>query len=142
LSAGLIEHFDRPDQVVSVHLDLLAKGGYLVVSIPNLSGINRKLQAFFDRDVLQMHNTAIMEKARFMRLFPPSAVQTVFCDYIGTLNLSLFATRKGQLRKGILMLAKGLQILLNMALRTVLGPKGYELPCASPYLVFIGTKIG
>ena len=47
MSRGFIEHFDEPSSVVDRHLDLLKPGGLLVVSIPNLRGVNGLLTRFF-----------------------------------------------------------------------------------------------
>lgn len=38
-SAGFIEHFDLPDEVLNLHVNLLKTGGYLICIIPNLFGL-------------------------------------------------------------------------------------------------------
>lgn len=39
-SAGVVEHFDRPDEVLVAFARLVAPGGYLITDVPNLGGVN------------------------------------------------------------------------------------------------------
>ena len=63
MSLGFIEHFTDVEKAVGIHLELLKPGGTLVVEIPNLSGINRMVFRLFNRELLEMHNLRIMDKA-------------------------------------------------------------------------------
>lgn len=140
-SAGLIEHFTDVRSAVLAHLDLLCPGGYLVVGIPNLSGLNLILQRFFSRGILAQHNTTIMEKARFAALFEQPDLLTLFCDYYGTINLNLYAAPRASWRGLILKACKVFQLWLNPVCRMCLGPKGLESRAISPYLLYIGRRM-
>jgi SAM-dependent methyltransferase len=70
-SAGLIEHFDDPTEIVRRHV-LLAKpaGGVALLIIPNYRGIYGTVQARFDRPNLAIHNLEIMSRDGLERLVP------------------------------------------------------------------------
>jgi 2-polyprenyl-3-methyl-5-hydroxy-6-metoxy-1,4-benzoquinol methylase len=69
-SAGVIEHFDRPGEVVRMHVNMAKPGGRAVMAIPHYGGIYGRLQRFFDRDNLALHNLEIMSPAALVRLAP------------------------------------------------------------------------
>jgi SAM-dependent methyltransferase len=64
LSAGLLEHFDDPKPVLARHLDFLAPGGTLLVTVPNFRGINGWVQRWFDPELLRAHNLETMDPVR------------------------------------------------------------------------------
>src|SRR6266513_2974678 len=70
LSRGFIEHFRDVDRVLSAHLNVIAPGGMLAVTIPNLRGINYGLAWFFCKELLPLHNLDIMNGARCVRQGP------------------------------------------------------------------------
>lgn len=140
VSSGFIEHFDDVTAVVERHLELLKPGGTLVVSIPNLKGINRLMSQFFHRETLEMHNLEIMDLEQFTKLFPPSATRPLFCDYIGSFDFNLFNTKEGSPRKYILQVARKFQRLFNALLRILFGVRGFEGPSFSKYLLYVGVK--
>jgi 2-polyprenyl-3-methyl-5-hydroxy-6-metoxy-1,4-benzoquinol methylase len=69
-SVGVIEHFDDPRDVVRDHLRLLAPGGMALMTVPNYTGIYGKLQAYFDKDLLALHNLDIMKCDALRALVP------------------------------------------------------------------------
>jgi SAM-dependent methyltransferase len=140
LSRGFIEHFADPRPVVDRHIDLLKDGGLLIVSIPNLRGLNRLLCALFHRDVLALHNLEIMALERFESLFDTARVERLHCGYFGTFSFGVFNTRAGSpLRHALSVCQKG-QLLLNLAFHTLLGDRGLESRLLSPGLIFVGVK--
>ena len=68
-SLGFIEHFDPPDEVVSLHVNLLKPGGFLVCQIPNLRGACYPFLWLCARDHLKLHNCSLMRKSSFRRIF-------------------------------------------------------------------------
>ncbi len=140
VSHGFIEHFDNPKEVVSMHTALLKRGGILIISIPNLEGVNKVLSRFFDRDFFAMHNIGIMEKGRFAELFDDERLSAEYCGYYGTFNFNLFMAKKRSIRDVVLMLCKVTQLLLNLVFRLLFGKKGAESKTFSPYLLFIGVR--
>ena len=114
-------------------------GGRLLVSIPNLRGLNYALAWFFNRPVLAMHNIGIMSRQVFSTLFDPERLSLLFCDYYGTFDFGLFNTQPSAPQRHVLAVCRKLQLGLNVAFRA-LGQKGAESRFSSPYLVYIGVK--
>jgi SAM-dependent methyltransferase len=129
-SGGLIEHFTDPSVAISAHLRILKPGGLLVVTIPNLRGIYRHL---LPRQIVQAHNVSIMTLPAFQALFP-SHVQTLFCGYLGGLNLGLACSGDTLYSRSLWRL----QYLANLIMRVISVP---ENRCTSPHLVFLGRRL-
>jgi 2-polyprenyl-3-methyl-5-hydroxy-6-metoxy-1,4-benzoquinol methylase len=140
VSRGFIEHFDDPSRVVDRHLDLLKPGGLLIVTIPNLRGVNRALTSLFHRELIPMHNMEIMSKVAFLKLFDTARVRADVCSYIGTFSFYLFNTKPGSRLAPLLRVCMKVQPLLNVLLRLCLGDRGAENRFTSPQLIFIGVK--
>jgi len=140
VSNGFIEHFDNPKEVVGKHINLLKKGGLLIISIPNLRGFNYAMQYFFYHAVLQIHNTGIMEKGEFAKLFDDERLSPRYCEYYGTLNFNLFAVKRRTIGFFLLLFCKIMQLPLNALFRILLGKRGAESKTFSPYLIFIGVR--
>jgi predicted SAM-dependent methyltransferase len=47
LSAGFVEHFDKPELVFEKHCDLLQNGGFLIIVLPNLRYMQKILRISF-----------------------------------------------------------------------------------------------
>jgi SAM-dependent methyltransferase len=140
ISRGFIEHFTDAKGIVEKHLNLLAKGGVLVISIPNLHGINYLLARIFHKELIPMHNLTIMQKQEFKELFDKSQVTDLFCNYYGTFNFGLFNAPEDSLLQSVLGLCMKMQIPLNLAFRLLLKNRGAESALFSPSLIFIGVK--
>lgn len=82
-SSGFIEHFDPPDEALSLHVNLLKPGGYLVCTIPNLLGVFYPFLWLCARDHLKVHNCALMWENSFRRIFEPLGLDVKFCGYVG-----------------------------------------------------------
>lgn len=70
-SAGVIEHFDDPAQIVRRHVDLTARGGTVLITVPNYGGWMGRLQGRLDPGNLKIHNLGIMNIDALKRLAPP-----------------------------------------------------------------------
>jgi 2-polyprenyl-3-methyl-5-hydroxy-6-metoxy-1,4-benzoquinol methylase len=142
VSRGFIEHFAEPARVVGRHLELLKPGGLLIVTIPNLRGVNRGLTWLFHRELLPMHNLAIMSKPGFSALFDTASVRPLVCAYVGTFSFYLFNVKPGSRLAPLLRGCMKLQTLLNVAFRALFGEHGAENRFTSPQLFFAGIKRG
>jgi len=140
ISRGFIEHFTDIEDVIWKHINLLTKEGYLIVSIPNLRGVNYALMWFFHKELLPMHNINIMEKRRFSKLFNKKGLSTLFCDYYGTFNFGLFNTERNSPMRFALPFCNISQLILNVVFRLFFKNRGAESRIFSPYLIFIGKK--
>jgi 2-polyprenyl-3-methyl-5-hydroxy-6-metoxy-1,4-benzoquinol methylase len=142
VSRGFIEHFTDVQRVVDRHIDLLRTGGYLIVSVPNLRGLNYFLARMLDSSAIPRHNISIMKKKAFTNLFEKPDLHPSFCAYYGTFSFYLFTSGSSALQS--LMLKGGYQIqpILNLGFRTLFGDKGAEQGLTSPSLLYIGKKSG
>jgi 2-polyprenyl-3-methyl-5-hydroxy-6-metoxy-1,4-benzoquinol methylase len=141
ISKGFIEHFEDVKSVIDRHMRLLKPGGHLVVTIPNLSGINYMLAGLLDDGAIPRHNVSIMRRDVYRDLFDRNDLQTLFCDYYGTFSFYLFtATSTSVRQKQMLKVSHKLQPLLNFTFRTILGGRGAESGWFSPFLLYIGRK--
>jgi 2-polyprenyl-3-methyl-5-hydroxy-6-metoxy-1,4-benzoquinol methylase len=140
ISRGFIEHFTDVENLIDKHLNLLKKGGHLIVSIPNLRGINYFLSWFFNKEVIAIHNLDIMEKDRFSKLFQKENLSPLFCDYYGTFDLTLFNTKEHSPMRHLLAISRKLQLGLNVGFRLFLKDRGAENRMISPHLIYIGVN--
>ncbi len=142
ISQGFIEHFDNPKTIIDKHLALLSPGGYLIVSIPNLQGLNYKLANFLNPETLRTHNLTIMNKAAFSSLFERDNLKEIYCDYFGNFTLALFNAPPKSLKSALLGLGKMAQPLLNFAQKCIFRKDGLKHldPRTSPMLIYIGRK--
>ncbi len=142
VSHGFIEHFTDPRVVVRRHFDLLREGGRMLVTIPNLSGLNLWLTRFFHPEVLDIHNLDIMALESFRPLFDLPGMRTLRCGYYGTFDFYLFNTRPDSWTRFPFRACTILQVPLNLAFRVLFRDRGFDLPWLSPYLIFAGEKLG
>jgi 2-polyprenyl-3-methyl-5-hydroxy-6-metoxy-1,4-benzoquinol methylase len=87
-SAGVIEHFDDPRDIVRIHMEMLKPGGIALITVPNFSGLYRKLAQICDSESLLIHNLDIMDCESLMRLPPPELVSEVHSWFAGRVCLS------------------------------------------------------
>jgi len=142
VSRGLIEHFVDLEQVIAAHLHVLRVGGHLVVSVPNLRGINHALAYFFNKSTLPLHNLSIMRRATFCSLFSRDELSSVVCRYYGTFSFGIFNTAAGSPKRHIRRVCAMSQNIINLLLRTAFGTRAPDHPYLSPYLIFMGIKKG
>ncbi len=138
-SRGFIEHFDNVDQVVKDHLNLLKPGGHLVILIPNLQGLNYYLARFLNRTSFDLHNTSIMEKNKFSKIFSENNLTGLYSNYVGYFSIGLFNTDKkwkNILYRIFLVLQRPADFFMRVFFGNILIRNRYT----SPYLLFIGIK--
>ncbi len=139
-SIGFIEHFINVKDVISKHLNLLKRGGFLCVAIPNLRGFNYILLKIFNKDLISKHNLSIMEKEKFIDLFKSNTLKVLFYGYYGVLNLGLFYRNTSDFKGKVLTILDYFQYILNIIFHLIFRKKGLESRLFSPYLLFIGVK--
>ncbi len=139
-SRGFIEHFTDVDAVIDKHLNLLAKGGRLVVIIPRIKGVNHALGMFFHKEIISMHNLSIMGKKEFSEIFDRNDLSTLFCDYYGIFTFDLFNTKPASPLRFVLKLCNIMQLVLNLIFHMLFRNKRAESRMFSPYLLYIGIK--
>lgn len=140
VSRGFIEHFDNPAEVVRKHVNLLAPGGFLLCTIPNLRGWTYPFLGLFGRDLLRAHNCTIMRRHAYESLFVGQDLEPRFCDYVGVFQPFGVALRKERSLRGII--AKVVDRaggLLDHMMFVVLRGRALETRW-SPHLVYIGRR--
>ncbi|MDD3804008.1 MAG: class I SAM-dependent methyltransferase [bacterium] len=140
VSRGFIEHFDDPSNVVGRHIKLLKTGGYLVVIIPNKTGINSRLSLFFNKDSLNMHNLSIMKIKNFSRLFSSAVLEKKVVRYFGIFDIYQFNPSTGK-KKQIHSLLMKLQKILYPLYSLTADSQSFDSADFSPMLIYIGVKI-
>lgn len=68
ISAGVIEHFDDPSEIIDIHLRLTKPGGVALITIPHYGGIYGRLQRFFNPENLNIHNLNMMSIESLKRM--------------------------------------------------------------------------
>jgi 2-polyprenyl-3-methyl-5-hydroxy-6-metoxy-1,4-benzoquinol methylase len=90
-SFGLIEHFNDPRQIVTIHVSLLKPGGKALMTVPNYAGIYGRVQRYFDSDNLYLHNLNIMNPSSLAALAPSHLLQNIHSYPFGRLNSALIS---------------------------------------------------
>lgn len=93
-SAGFIEHFDNPSLAIEKHVELLKKGGYLILEVPNFRGFNGFFQKIANNDLLRIHNLKIMNLNYFKEISERYGLEIVSIAYVGKINFGLFLGKK------------------------------------------------
>ncbi len=139
-SRGFIEHFDDVSHVVDLHRDMVRVGGYVVIMIPNLQGINTMIAKFLNRSSFDLHNTSIMNTEVFNALFPDTMYKKLYCGYLGLFSIGLFNTDKKwkyYIYRILLLVQRPFDMLLRFCVPTGSLTSRYT----SPYLLCIAQKI-
>lgn len=140
-SGGFIEHFDPPDEVLSLHVNLLKPGGFLVCIIPNLRGVCYPFLWLCARDHLKMHNCALMRKSSFRRIFERFGLDVKFCGYVGAFDFHASRYRHERSLRGFAAAALDrVQDILDHCM--FLCYRGhFPESCLSASLAFVGQRI-
>jgi SAM-dependent methyltransferase len=100
-SFGLIEHFDDTKAVIQKHLDFLKPGGYLVLVIPNHSGLNGQILKALDQGEYNAHNRMSYERMEenLKKTGQAELIEGGYYGHIGFWNAGLYsmAQKKGRL---------------------------------------------
>lgn len=138
-SYGFIEHIHPVEKAIRLHIDLVKRGGYVVIQIPRLKGFNYWKFRFFRPDVIPLHNLSIMEGSILKQLCEKEGLTTVYCSNYGTLKLRLPIDRK-DFRYYLLKIICLLEYVTNPLFRMLFGDRGFETSVFSPAVMYIGRK--
>jgi SAM-dependent methyltransferase len=139
-SAGLIEHFDDSRGAVERHVSLLAPGGILIVTIPNLRGLNWILCKLSCPDLLGIHNLNIMDPRRWRALFEGLGLTHLHSGSYGVIDLGLIDGHPSMLGEPALKMLRVANIMISGALQHVPNAFLIDTRWTSPLLVYIGRK--
>lgn len=139
VSFGFVEHFSDPADVVARHLALLRPGGVLVVTLPNLRGLNGRLTSVLNPRLLAGHNLDLMTTAAVRALVSDADADVVFCGGYGGLDVGCLTASSASTRLALRGLRAG-QWGINQALAAL--PAG-AVPRGgwhSPYFALLATR--
>lgn len=98
-SHGFIEHFSNPDAAIKTHLNLLKKGGILILDVPNLRYFNYFFQKWLNKEALRGHNLKTMNLSYFNEdVIQKYGLKKIFLGYLGGFYSFLFAFKKNEPR--------------------------------------------
>lgn len=86
LSFGFIEHFDDYESIIKKHCDLVRKGGYVFLEVPNFRKLQYIYHYFFDKKNLDIHNTEVMDLKLIGNILKKEGFQEVFSGYVERLD--------------------------------------------------------
>ena len=85
ISRGFIEHFLNPDEIINKHINLLKKGGKIILEVPNFGNGQKSLHWYLDRENLSKHNTNVMSIPYFKETARKYNLKIDYLDYYGGL---------------------------------------------------------
>ncbi len=83
MSAGFIEHFSDVDSVVNKHVEYLKPDGKLILSVPNLLGLNGLLQKIIDRETYDTHYMETMYDENLESIVSSRNLEVEYISYYG-----------------------------------------------------------
>lgn len=83
-SFGFVEHYMNYKEVISHQAKMVKPGGYVIVTVPNMSGIIQKtIHKYLDNRSFRNHNLKAMSPLALKNSLSPSEFTVVFCGYYG-----------------------------------------------------------
>lgn len=89
LSAGLIEHFADPAEVIAKHFELVNEGGYVIIGVPNFKGLNGLVQRISAPSVYRAHNLDVMKFQVLTDACQVNRAEVLYLDYYGKFGIWL-----------------------------------------------------
>lgn len=83
VSMGFIEHFSDLNDVLRRHVNLLGKGGILVLGVPNFAGISQTVLKRMAPQMLARHDLRAMDLRNWSILEDTYGLTALFKGYIG-----------------------------------------------------------
>jgi len=136
LSNGFVEHFGNPENVFERHVQLLKKGGFLIISLPNFRNLQYYLHSIFDSRTLKTHNFEVMEPELWRKLAEKHKLRIIYCNYYETFNF--WVVNKSTWLRPIIKITE----LANIAIHAVLKRTAPNIPnkYLSPNIILIAQK--
>ncbi len=144
-SYGVIEHFEKPENVLNIFSSLLNKNGLMITLVPNLNGITGKMLKYFIKDVYDMHNTISAQRLREMH--EVNGLQIIKNGYAGIFALGVIPwikSDKGLFKNGTVRRKLSLFFLksFDKIITTLFRVMPFDFPSRSlsPYVICIARK--
>jgi SAM-dependent methyltransferase len=98
-SFGFIEHFNDWRNIVRSHADLVAEGGYLILTTPNFRNLQYVFHWIFDTPNLRQHNVQAMDDRAWRQILVSSGLDVLECAPYRTCQFWLHVDEVGPLRR-------------------------------------------
>ncbi len=144
-SYGVVEHFDKPEEVIQIFSSFLNPGGLMITLIPNLNGSMGWLSRIFIPDIFKMHR--VISREQLENYHKMNALVNCNTNYAGTFTLAVLPLvksqhwlfRKGSVQRKITVFVFGtfdkLASKFFRLFRINIPTKGF-----SPYIISIAKK--
>ncbi len=143
-SYGVIEHFEKPEDIIKIFKSLTNSGGTIVTLVPNLNGLNGWLTRYFMKDVYKMHRVITREQLRSYH--KSNDLVDYKTGYAGTFSLTVIpwtTANRGVLKKGFFLRSFFLKVIfgVNLILTSVFKILP-DVPSKSfsPYIITVAKR--
>ena len=86
-SYGVIEHFDKPEEIIRIFSSFLNPGGIMITLVPNLNGFMGWLSKRFVPDIYKMHR--VINKKQLQGYHETNFLKNLSTNYAGTFSLAV-----------------------------------------------------
>ena len=140
-SFGFVEHFSNFNEVVQKHVNLIAPGGALIMSMPHFARLQYFFHFILDRENLKKHNTKIMNLRAIKKTLlhcHPEPSQRVDIQYLNYYRTFGFWTERKDFTWWERVIYWKIQTF-GRIINKLIGPN-HPNPLFSPHLVLIAKK--
>ena len=113
ISMGFIEHFEDYNSILDKHAEMLAKGGAILITVPNKRGIRQLYGLLCDKRNLNTHNLKCMNKKTFYNFALKNKLNIECLEYFGGFQYSVHQ-QLNFVQKGIYYCIKFISIKLKI----------------------------
>jgi SAM-dependent methyltransferase len=138
-SFGLVEHFTNPREVINHHCNMVAAGGYLVLSVPNFRGAQYWLHRWFDSENLVSHNLDVMYPAILRQWTEANNFTILYCGYFKTFNFWILNEPASLFRRVACRLFMHFANIIKKIL-VILKANAIPNPWFSPHIILVAKK--
>jgi 2-polyprenyl-3-methyl-5-hydroxy-6-metoxy-1,4-benzoquinol methylase len=93
-SYGVVEHFDKPEEVIKIFSSFLNPDGLMITLVPNLNGCMGWLSRMFIPDIYKMHR--IISREQLENYHKMNALINCKTNYAGTFTLAVLPLGKSR----------------------------------------------
>ncbi len=134
LSCGLIEHFKDTRDIIERHLEFLAPGGTLFITLPNFRSVNGWVQKTFDKENYLKHHIECMDTAYLESILKKLGLEIVQANYWG--RYSVWLENKDQKSALTKAFIKSIWLIGKVITKVI----PIESRALSPYIVLEARK--
>ncbi|MGR3173289.1 MAG: class I SAM-dependent methyltransferase [Candidatus Scalindua sp.] len=83
-SFGFVEHFRNFEEIISRHIKMVTPGGILIITCPNLAGLQYFLHLLIDRKYLPAHVISSMSLRKWRKVLEGNNMKLLYHNYYKT----------------------------------------------------------